>query len=219
MGIGAQVFGCFPQSGSGQVVAVERQGQPAPDQAFVQLKVKLESPCAFALAKGLAPGFGRHRQGDGAGGAIEAPVVPLINRSWTIQRGKYGIVRRDVGRFEIVPADFRSAARTDRRTEYMGHKLGAQADAEYRHIPRHRLFNQSTFSEQVRMGVGIVDLHRSAQHDQCLIAIQPWRGFGVAGEIDVADSVPVFAQHGIEQSQWLGGNMLQNQYAGHDPVV
>ena len=151
----------------------------------------------------------------GAGGNIEGVAVPLEHRGAVAKGVQHGIFASGRRCAEVVPANLGLTMPAHRRAEHMRQKLRAQADAEHGLVLRQGLFDQAHLGHQVRTLVLILHVHGPAQHDQPVVAIHAGRGIRVALEIHIADAMPACADQWIERAEWLGGNVLQNQNAGH----
>ena len=141
--------------------------------------------------------------------------MPLEDRVGLDQWSQQFVIRRGRSRVQWIPADFRLLARSDPAAEDMRQQLATQADAQHRQLFMQRLFDQAAFRDQVRVATSLSNLHRSTQNDQCLIAFQTRLGIGVAGKVYIANAMTTLAQHGVEDTQGFGSDMLQYQNAGH----
>ncbi len=119
---------------------------------------------------------------------VESFAVPLKDFLGLLQRREQRIAARVIRRRDIVPADFLLRVSINRGAERLGDQLRAEANAQHRHLPAHRLFDQFQFGHQMRQLIGVVDAHRSAQHDQPVITVQARLGVRVAREINVANA-------------------------------
>lgn len=50
--------------------------------------------------------------------------------------------------------------------------------------------NNFDFCQHIGVGTDLVRVHRATEYDQRFVTIKTWPGFGLAAEIDVADTKP-----------------------------
>ena len=114
-----------------------------------------------------------------------------------------------------IPADFPVRSVLYPRTQNVCEQLAAEADPEDGHVALECLLYAAHFGVQMGMAAAVVDIHGSTEYDQCVVAIDGWRRFRIAREIDKAYAVAAASNQGVERAQGLRGNMLENQYSGH----
>jgi hypothetical protein len=74
----------------------------------------------------------------------------------------------------------------DSRAEGMRQQLGAEADAQHRLPALQGRLDAAQLGAQVRALGLLLDVHRAAQHDQAVIALDRGRGLGITLEVDEA---------------------------------
>ena len=199
----------------GQLLAIRGRRQPALDQRLVHLEVELEAVGVVAPAERLLFATGRCREVRGAVGDVEAIAMPLEHRRIATQRGQHRIGSAVFGGLQAMPADLGAFHAMDRRAQHVRQQLRAEADAEHRLALREHAFDREQFGAQVRAVDAVLDVHRSAEHDQPAIAVDVGLRFGIALEVGEADAVAATADQRIERAERLGGDVLEDEQARH----
>ena len=101
------------------------------------------------------------------------------------------------------------------RAEHVREQLRAEADAEHGLALLERALDREQLRLQVRPPVLILDVHRSAEHDEPAIAVDVRLRVRVALEIVEANPVAARADQRVERAERLDGDVLENQDAGH----
>src|SRR5438105_4228176 len=114
-----------------------------------------------------------------------------------------------------MPADLLAIGAPHPRPDRLGDELRAEADAEYRDSSFDRLAHQGHFGGEMRMGLDLVDVHRSAEDHQSLIAVEARLGARIAAEVDVADAEARRAQLRVERPERLPGDVLADEKLRH----
>ncbi len=99
----------------------------------------------------------------------------------------------------------------------MREQLRAETDAEHRLALLQHPFDRAQLGAQMRPRMLVLDVHRPAQHDQAAIAVHAGLRLGLALEVDEADAVAALADQRIERAERFGGDMLEDEKAGHAP--
>ena len=97
-------------------------------------------------------------------------------------------------------------------TTHGGRKqLAAKADSQHRLTREHGFADQRHFRPQVWELVGLVDVHRSAEHDEAVISANVGLCFRVAIEVHIFDSASRIPQQWIQMAEGLRRNVLKYQ--------
>ena len=119
------------------------------------------------------------------------------------------------GGFDVVPADFLDGICRDLGTERAGQQLSAEADTKYRLACRDGFADGRDLNGQMRMVVYLIAVHRTAKHDQAMIATEIRYRIGLSPEILVPDAKAGIPQQGIEGAEYLVRDVLKNKQAMH----
>ena len=98
-------------------------------------------------------------------------------------------------------------------------QLRAKTNTEYRYAAIHRAPYRLYLEGQVRELRVLIDVHRTAQHDQTVVLFNLGSCLRVTGKIDVANTKATVFQHRMEDPEDFEGNVLKNQQATHRTKV
>jgi len=94
-------------------------------------------------------------------------------------------------------------------------QLRAETDAQDRLVLCERLADHFDFRLQVRARIAVLDVHRTAEHDQPAIAIELGARIGLALEVDELHAMSALADQLVQCAERLGGDMLEDEDARH----
>ena len=198
--------------------AIGRVLQPAFNQRRIYLQMELQAirigpPAERLRLTGLGAGQVLRTFGD-----RETLAVPLEYRRVVAEWGEHGVGAARIGELQPMPADLRDRMLAHGCAECVGKQLRAQADAKDRFALFEHGLDHAQFGAQVRALCLVFDIHRTAQNDQPAITIHLRLRVRLPLEIDEADPVATPPDQRIQRAQWLGSNVLEDQYAGHGGV-
>ena len=171
--------------------------------------MELQSPGLVADAVGLVAAMPRPGEMHGAGRQLAGVRMPLEDVVGPpLEMAEQPVLVRGGERVQPVPADLRHRVGMHVRAHRGGQQLRAEADAEHGLVRVHGLADHRHLGEQVGVQLGLVDVHRSAEHDDAVVTPRVRFGLRLAAEVDVADTEAAVAQQRIEVSEGLGGDVL-----------
>ena len=125
--------------------------------------------------------------------------------------------RRGAGR-HVEPADLRLGRAADVTTERVRQQLRSEADAEHGTPVIEGVADHAQLVREMRKALGLVDVHRTAQDDQRVVAVDLRLRLRVPREVDVADPEAFAAEVRVEGSENFVGGVLEDEKLGHGPT-
>jgi len=173
----------------------------------------------IAQAVGLLTAAAGPGQRDRVGRRLECIGVPLED----VARRPFKVAEQPVcvrmrSRVEPVPADLGHGVGPYVAAHGLGEQLAPETDAEHGFVRRHGFADRVQLGPQVREPVGLVDVHRAAQHYESVVATDVRLRGRFAAEVDVTDAEAGRPEQRIEVAERLGGDVLENEQLGHDRV-
>jgi len=156
--------------------------QPRLDPLGIHFEMKLHAPRTVAQAKRLSRHVIARREQVRASGEIEGILVPLENPITGLERAQQDVALSRSGEAHRLEAKLAHRRSVDPGTEGAGQHLRPEADAEHRQPGVHRPPHQISFGEQIRVLVGLVNIHLAAEDDEAvdLLQVRP-PGSGLEG--------------------------------------
>ena len=133
--------------------------------------MELHAPRALAEPVGLAGGVVLGEE-LGARGQLEAVVVPLERLEPGRQDAEHRILSAGRVGLDHVPPHLVASRRPDARPGRAGDQLGAEADAEERHLAVDRVAEEGGLVGEPRMLRVLVGMHRAAEHHDRVVALR-----------------------------------------------
>ena len=118
-------------------------------------------------------------------------------------------------RMQAVPADFGNGIRLHPSAHCRRQQLATEADAEHGLLRIHRLADELDLGLEVRELLHLVDVHRTAEHDEAVVPANVRLGLRFAAEIHVADAESRRTQQRIEVAERFGGDVLEDEQFRH----
>ena len=162
---------------------------------------------AAVAGRGEVHGAGRHLAGVGVPLEDEARLALEMAEEPVLVCGGLGA--------QPIPADLGNRVRVHGGAHRGRQQLRAETHAEHGLAALHGFPYDVDFGSQVRVMLGLVDVHRTTEHDQAVVARYVRPRMRVAAEVDVADADARPAQQGIEVAQGLGSHVLQDEDLAH----
>ena len=194
-----------------EIPLVDGDFQPAVDESFIDLEMKLKPINLFSVAKRLMGASLRRGQVMTSGGNCKRVSVPLKDFFRGAKIPDERIPFPFVGRLDIVPPDFLHAILRHGGSERFRDQLGPETDPQDRDVTLDRLLNHDRFVIEMGMSVPFIDIHRSAEDDEAVVPLESRLRVRVASEIDVTDPEARFFEEGIEGAQRFVGHVLANE--------
>lgn len=198
-----------------ELTPVHRCMQPAMDHRRIHLEVKLQAIDIVSIAESLVPAAWRAGQVHCAIGNGEGVTMPLEYLFAGSKVAEQRIVPAICSGFYIVPADFLDRVGSDMGAERACQQLCAQTDAEYRLARRDRCTDSRDFNGQMRVVVHLVAVHRTAEHDQPMVAAEIRNRIRLSAEVLVADAKAGIPQQRVEGAEYFVRDVLENKQAMH----
>src|SRR5690606_32032947 len=192
-----------------------RRRQPALDHCGIRFEVELEAVCARPEAERLLLARRRPREVLGAVRQVVRAAVPFEDRRALAGDTEYRILAAGLGREQLIPADLVLLVTAHRRAEHVCEQLCAETDAEHRLLLAQRLLDRPELGLQMRQAMLVLDVHRSAEHDQAAIAFEARVRFRLTMEVVEAHAVTAGADQPVEHAERLGRDMLKHQNPWH----